>query len=41
MQTGREDTLEEWYVIKFCFKLEKNATETYGMLLVHVAWIER
>ena len=32
MQSGREDTLEEWYAIKFCFKLEKNATETYGML---------
>ena len=24
--------LEEWYAIKFCFKLGKNATETYGML---------
>ena len=32
MQSGCEDTLEEWYVIKFCFKLGKNATETYGML---------
>ena len=32
MQSGREDTLEEWYAIKFCFKLGKNATETYGML---------
>ena len=32
MQSGCEDTLEEWYAIKFCFKLEKNATETYGML---------
>ena len=31
-QSGREDTLEERYTIKFCFKLEKNATETYGML---------
>ena len=28
MQSGREDTLEEWYAIKFCFKLGKNATET-------------
>ena len=27
-----EDTLEERYAIKFCFKLGKNATETYGML---------
>ena len=25
-------TLEERYTIKFCFKLGKNATETYGML---------
>ena len=32
MQSGREDTLEERYAIKFCFKLGKNATETYGIL---------
>ena len=32
MQSGREDSLEERYAIKFCFKLGKNATETYGML---------
>ena len=32
MPSGREDILEDRYVIKFCFKLEKNATETYGML---------
>ena len=32
MQSGHEDTLEEWYTIKFCFKLGKNSTETYGML---------
>ena len=32
MQSGCEDTLEEWYAIKICFKLGKNATETYGML---------
>ena len=33
MHSGREDTLEEHYAIKFCFKLGKNdATETYGML---------
>ena len=32
MQSGREDTLEEWYAIKFCFKLRKKATETYEML---------
>ena len=24
MPSGREDTLEEWYAIKFCFKLRKN-----------------
>ena len=28
----QSDTLEELYAIKFCFKLGKNATETYGML---------
>ena len=32
MQYGREDTLEERYAIKLCFKLGKNGTETYGML---------
>ena len=32
MHSGREDTLEERYAIKFCFKLGKNATETCGML---------
>ena len=33
MQSGYEDTLEERYAIKFCFKLGKNdTTETYGML---------
>ena len=28
----QSDTLKERYAIKFCFKLEINATETYGML---------
>ena len=28
----QSDTLEEKYAIKFRFKLEKNATEMYGML---------
>ena len=28
----QSDTLEERYAIKFCFKLGKNARETYGML---------
>ena len=33
MQSGRGNTLEERYAIKFYFKLGKNATtETYGML---------
>ena len=32
MQSRCEDTLEERYAIKFCFKFGKNATETYGML---------
>ena len=32
MQSGREDSLEERYAIKFCFELGKNdAAETYGM----------
>ena len=32
MKSGREDTLEERYAIKYCFKLGKNGTETYGIL---------
>ena len=32
MQSGCEDTSEERYAIKLCFKLGTNATETYGML---------
>ena len=32
MQSGREDTLKGRYTLKFCFKLGKNATETYWML---------
>ena len=32
MQSGHDDTLEERYAIKFCFKFGKNATETYGMI---------
>ena len=27
----QSDTWEERYAIKFCFKLGKNVTETYGM----------
>ncbi len=32
MHSGCEDTLEERYTIKFCFKLGKNAREMYEML---------
>ena len=32
MQSGRKDTLEERYAIKFCFNFGKNVTETCGML---------
>ena len=32
VQSGRENTSQERYAIKFCFKLGKSATETYGML---------
>ena len=39
MQSGREDTLEERYAIKFYFKLGKTATETYGMLQTAYAYI--
>ena len=49
MQSECEDTLEEQYAIKFCFKLGKNSTETneikktmecFTLLLEHLAWIE-
>ena len=36
----QSDTLEERYAIKFCFKLRKNATETYGMLQNDFTWIK-
>ena len=39
MQSGREDTLEEWYAIKFCFKLGKNATETTYQMLQTAFWL--
>ena len=32
MQSGREDTLEKWYAIKFCFKLGKKTSDAYWML---------
>ena len=39
----QSDTLEERYVIKLCFKLGKNATETYGMFQTAFAasWMNR
>ena len=33
MQSGLEDTLEERYAIKFCFKLGKNATDYFWSIL--------
>ena len=32
MQSGCEDILDERYAIKFCFKVGKNATKTFGMV---------
>ena len=43
MQSGLEDTLEEWYTIKFCFKLGKTSQkrmECFRLLLEHLTWIE-
>ena len=44
MQSGREDTLEERYAIKFCFKLGKmmpeKPMECFRLLLELLAWIE-
>ena len=43
MQSGREDTWEEQYAIKFCFKLGKmpqKHMECFGLLLDHLAWIK-
>ena len=43
MQSGCQDTLEEGYAIKFCFKLEKmpqKNMECFRLLLEHLAWIE-
>ena len=33
MESGPQDTLEERYAIKFCFKLGKNTTETHEVLI--------
>ena len=43
MQSGREDTLEERYAIKFCFKVWKmpqKRMECFRLLLEHLASIE-
>ena len=43
MQTGREDTLEERYAIKFCFKhgkMPQKRMECFRLLLEYLAWIE-
>ena len=43
MQSGREDTLEEQYAIKVCFKLGKMPQirmECFRILFDHLAWIE-
>ena len=42
MQPGREDTLEERYAIKFCFKLGKmpeKRMEYFRLLFEYLAWI--
>ena len=43
MQSGREDTSEERYAIKFCFNLGKMAEkrmECFKLLLEHLTWID-
>ena len=43
MQSGRQDTLEEGYAIKFCFKLGKmpqKRIECFRLLFDHLAWIK-
>ena len=43
LQSGREDTLEERYAIKFCFKLGKmpqKRMECFTLLFDHLEWIE-
>ena len=39
MQSGREDTLEERYAIKFFCKLGKKCMECFRLLFDHLAWI--
>ena len=43
MQSGREDTLEERYAIKFSFKLRnmpQKRMECFRLIFHHLAWIE-
>ena len=43
IQSGRDDTLEERYAIKFCFNMEKMSQkrmECFRLLFDHLAWIE-
>ena len=43
MQSGRQDTLEERYVIKFCFKhgkIPQRHMECFRLLFEHLAWIK-
>ena len=43
MQSGREETLEERYAIKFCFKLGKMSQKRmkcFRLLFDHLAWID-
>ena len=43
LHSGRKDTLEEWYAIKFCFKLGKmpqKCMECFRLLFDHLAGIE-
>ena len=43
MQSGRADSLEERYAIKFCFKLGKmpqKRMECFRLLFDHLVWIE-
>ena len=43
MQSGREETLKEWYAIKLCFKLGKmpqKRMECFPLILEYLAWIE-
>ena len=41
MQSGCEDTIEERYAIKFCFKLGKTATETSLSQTIWPRWASR